>query len=316
MNIKNRQSKLEVVRNSYYDKVKEDIGVGDEKSEKIERKFFRYFRKINNNNASSIFVFFLFLGCAVAGGIVSLLFLTELDIQVRDFSYVVAVILAGLVSLSVSETNKENEINKHREKWCSDLRVYISEFATAANVFQRNAFKGEGGKEKTPFEVVEKFYENSDGCRVPLAELDRLHHVLAIYLYPELLDKPEWKLFKKVESIKNGLEACLKDMRENIISAKEGNSRSSMEVKNRSLSTRINNLCGDEVMRLVVGTKVYLDDEWKKIKRGRPWFKIKRGILMSLIAFLLSMFVVFIAFSSNESKEENNKLSEVVDVES
>ena len=307
--------KLSNERDRQYEIVKNKLGLEGSSNKAFDDKVVLFFRKLGVEYISSIVVSFIVLLGIFLGGLTSFLFLLDVDIQVRDFSYVVAVLLAGIVSFAVSETNKENEINKHREKWCSELRGYISEFAASVNSFQSNIFKGEGGKRKSPFEVVEKFYENSENCEEPLRDLDRLHHLLAIYLYSEWSDKPERKIFNKAEGIKNGLRESLSDIQENMVSAKEGMTRGAMEVKNESLSKRINKLCSEDVLHLVLGAKVYLDEEWREIKRGRPWFKIKRGFLISLIAYFLSVFVVFIAFSKNGDKELDDNLNSSANVE-
>lgn len=307
-----KKKKRNVVKkgmNTRYALVKDRLGLRSVSGEEIEHKAALFFNGSKRYNAR----FFIVIGMIgiglLAGFLVSYFTLNDITLQVRDFSYIIAVLLAGIISLLISETNKENEINKHREKWCSELRGYVSEFSTAVNSLARNIFQGVGDYRKPTFKVVEELYENTRDCEKSIMELDRLQHILAMYLYPEWDDKPEMKLLGKIENIKDGLEECIKeikDMRNEMSSAENGRVFSALDARGVNVSKRINKLSGDDLEVLVIGVKVYLDSEWKDIKRGRFWFKLKRGFFISLMVFLLSLFVTFII---------NNPQNEMVTVD-
>lgn len=69
-------------------------------------------------------------------------FLHIFEMEMSDISAVIAVLTAGVVSLMVANQSKENEIDKHREKWCADLREHYSNFSAAVNAFSRKLFEG------------------------------------------------------------------------------------------------------------------------------------------------------------------------------
>lgn len=227
---------------------------------------------------SIVFAFFIFFMMAE--------FITG---EVKDIGFLVAGVIAGLVSILISLNNKENELNKYRIKWCDDIRElahsYIAEVTAAHNSLclldqkyqtyhSRLFFYYDNFINHIGFEVLRDIEEKSIKVDLLLErkgdfKAEKIVHELFEFFNDEFLS-----IIARIYFLGGRL--------------KSGEEMKNVEADVGEIKKRLDDFSDVYLNPFRIEVGVYLNDEWNKVKYGSFWFRVKRSFIISLI---LALFI-------------------------
>lgn len=231
------------------------------------------------------FVFFFALGKEVS---------VSSNTEISEVLPLLTVFGAAIVSLLVAEQAKQNETNKHREKWCSELRGHFSDFSAAVNSYSRGYEKGVVGVAGSPMDRLERLVKNIKSSHEEIKEIDRMHHVLSLYLVSGKNGAPENTVFSVTENMISNIHKKSDDI-VNFFNKWYGISLGApymLEEANRKFDS-LQIMTHDKLKSVNYLVKIYLDGEWEKIKNNKYSNK-KKTIFLYLL--LVNIFIFFLGF--------------------
>ncbi|NYT73707.1 hypothetical protein HZU72_14915 [Halomonas sp. QX-2] len=213
--------------------------------------------------------------------------------EAKDIGFLVAGVIAGLVSILISFNNKENELNKYRIKWCDDIRglahSYIAEVTAAHNSLclldqkyesyhSRLLFYYDNFIEHIGFEVLRDIEEKSIKVDLLLErkgdfKAEKIVHELFEFFNDEFLS-----IVARIYFLGGRLKA--------------GENVENIEADVGEIKECLDNLNDVYLIPFRVEVGVYLNDEWNKVKFGSFWFRVKRSFIISLI---IALFVTAVS---------------------
>lgn len=218
------------------------------------------------------------------------------NLKVSDLATITAVLSAGLVSLIVAEKNKENEINKHREKWCSEVRDCYGALAASISDFSRKSLLGVSEHEKDARKKILKVKENLDNCDEELNSINRYAYIVTLYLLSEKTDDPKRKVLKETRDLRKKISKSASYVFRiaEEVKSKDGQLLPINQRKCEAAIEYLKKTVDNEMLKLSFLVKVYLDSQWREISKGyREYNKVSLVLHLSLL-FLITMFVSFV----------------------
>lgn len=265
--------------NAEYLKAMEYVFTDSYKSERNKKEYNRYIKSIG-----------ALLG--FLSGVLGIFLFNFFDFKTSEFLVLVAFLGAGVVSLIVSEQNKENELNKHREKWCCELKIVYSDFLNSINAFLRKSFEG---VDKSDISHINNFFiisDNLKNCGKEILEIERLYNLLSLYLLTKENDDAEYRLYLIAESLMKEIKSY-----EYGFLSKRGadmNLNSGEDLKNfdyKMLLLSLDRIASKEIKEQTLCVKVYLDREWFRIKTGYYEHHLRKTFFYLFLFFLVGIFL-------------------------
>ncbi|WP_428718296.1 hypothetical protein [Undibacterium curvum] len=183
---------------------------------------------------------------------------------------IIASAIAGLVVFVSTVLTKEQKTSEFRQVWIDEIRKDISQYIAGVIEVVSLLDVKQGDQE-----AYAKFIDDNFSA---IQELSTLEHRIILRLNSE----EHIILIAKIKSFrKDMLTAC--------------NSPKTRQSKEDELTEQ-----------LTAVTKKMLSDEWKRVKRGEPTFRIvKWGALLSIIS--LFGFLIYLLLHPQESKKKNDE---------
>lgn len=237
-------------------------------------------------------------------GSFSLVFLINksADGEVGDIGFLVAGVIAGLVSLLVSFNNKESELNKYRVKWCDDVRVlshaYISE-VSAIHVSMCLLDMDYTSNSSKLMYYYDSFEENVGFDSIKTVEEKKLK--IELLLGKKNENDVEGKVYKLFNDLHSKFLDIVVEVHVLGSSFKSGSVVKDLNARISGVSADFNDLESSYITPLKEEISIYLNSEWNKIKFGGFWFRVKRCVMISLIMVFFISFVYKIGIDKTVS---------------
>ncbi|WP_157958658.1 hypothetical protein [Salinicola sp. CPA57] len=229
----------------------------------------------------------------------------------RVAGFVVAALVAAAVGLFVSESNKENEIGKLREKWLNELKHCCANYASGIEDVCDILLQEVAKSRERPSTMMggvkggEVLKDIEERARV----VNKNFHLLVLYVATDE-DKPEAEVYKLAVNLKWRLWRILANMR----NCFDEFGRLESKFLSFSIEGKISKISQDQVDGFVRFVKMYVDDEWKTIKKGHFTYKIKRMIFASVLAFLaFSYFSYTVNYYEGAAQDVKSNLEGSID---
>ncbi|WP_157681968.1 hypothetical protein [Burkholderia ubonensis] len=182
---------------------------------------------------------------------------------------IVAAAIAGLVVFVSTVLTKEQKTSEFRQTWIDELRKDISQFISGATEVTA-LYRSKAGKPDEQKKFIDDNFELIQG-------LQSVEHRIVLRLNP----KEHAELIRQVSNFRGGL-----------IAAYAGGNRKSEEER--------------LTKELLDTTKSVLSEEWKRVKRGEPTFRIVKWI--AVVAFgILGLWLVHAYFTYVPSPEKDKE---------
>lgn len=203
-----------------------------------------------------------------------------LGVPPEAVAILIAPVLGGMIVLIASETNRENELNKHREKWCSDVRDFIGEYCGQVSDLSFNVYvhndKNANGKDLAR-SLGSNFLKN----RSEVLSMKKNLHKIRLYLEREDCKKDESVIYSKCSEILDLIMRCEIDVG---IYARGGQG---FTMSPDEVSKAMIRMDDDHVAELVLLTRRHLEKEWLRIKLGSGSYRYRRVALVLITAFII-----------------------------
>ncbi|WP_162617937.1 hypothetical protein [Salinicola halophilus] len=199
-------------------------------------------------------------------------------------SFVVAAIFSTIVAILVSETNKENEIGKHREKWLSDLKFHCADYTSnLASSFGELLKAIEDDGFKTVKEIRDSFWseEYISVSNDLFLKSETKFNLISLYLNSSS-DKNEGILYGETRMLRE-LDIAFA---ERVQHALDDNSLE----KVKEVSSELQEFLLKGFLDYHAKVKRYVDGEWKTIKNGHFYYNFKRMMLMGALVYVASFY--------------------------
>lgn len=282
-------------RNIRYIKIKNFFVPARSESWKYKKAEKEIFTREESDALFLVFVFFAYFTSSFLGYYAGKFLLPMTDVGVKEIGTIMTALSAGVITLIISDKNRENEVDKHKEKWCSDFREQYSGFLAAINDFSRKMFKGVSEEQRKNGDAFDKIYSNAIALDEEIKEINRLQHVLALYLVSKYKDDPRYNILVKSEALSKLIRRKVSDI--NILGNKFVNGTDFDEDDASSYSSIVHDFEKDmrsDLVRLTIKVKVYLDGEWKKLRKGAGVNSYSKNSYFSILVFLLVSFCLFV----------------------
>lgn len=281
-----------------YEKFRKDFGESSFLDELVDKKIKRM-TCLKSRYAESFFSILIFFSLAFLGFYVANKYGERFEVMPRDIGYVAAALIAGLVSFYVSESNKEGEINKHRQEWCKELRNILSEYVSVINkTVLMIASGGNKYADNNPSRAIEKLYSNMQVGEAKIErgglEIEKYKNMIGLYLINGDGSKIESRLYKEVDLINRSFMEYISNIQKNGNIINSGGLVEDCEDELERIRKRGKKISTFLVPELILKSKVYFDNEWHYVKRGRLFFRVKRVFIISTAGFIVSSFLTYL----------------------